>query len=258
MDAFTIATGYELIKIAKREGWLDHAIDWFRTKNKVILLGSTGAGKSQFLDSVDDILAPARSHAARTEFVTVTRFDLNGALVDFIDTPGQLEHKPIRGDALKQAIKINLKGIINFVSYGYHEYGGMHVSNVIENGHAKPNFLDEHRKREIELLGEWAPLMSTEWVLTVVTKADIWYDDQQEVIRYYSRGPYHDQLKGLFPNAHHFVRPYSSISRRFYSQLPGVACPRFRRHRVRCFHGTGGASWSGGSLRESSSLRLCA
>lgn len=37
-----------------------------------------------------------------------------------------------------------------------------------------------------------------------------------------------------------------------------MACTRFRRHRVRCFHGTGGASWRGGSLRESSSLRLCA
>ena len=34
-----------------------------------------------------------------------------------------------------------------------------------------------------------------------------------------------------------------------------VACTRFRRHRVRCFNGTGGASWSGGSLRGSSSLR---
>jgi len=36
-----------------------------------------------------------------------------------------------------------------------------------------------------------------------------------------------------------------------------VAGTRFRRHRVRCFDGTGGASLSGGSLRESSSLRLC-
>src|SRR5664280_811383 len=35
-----------------------------------------------------------------------------------------------------------------------------------------------------------------------------------------------------------------------------VACTRFRRHRVRCFNGTGGASWSGGSLHGSSSLRL--
>jgi len=37
-----------------------------------------------------------------------------------------------------------------------------------------------------------------------------------------------------------------------------VACTRFRRHRVRCFNGTGGWSWSDGSLRESSSLRRCA
>src|SRR5688572_6891173 len=31
-------------------------------------------------------------------------------------------------------------------------------------------------------------------------------------------------------------------------------CTRFRRHRVRCFHGTGGGSWRGGSSHESSSL----
>ena len=36
-----------------------------------------------------------------------------------------------------------------------------------------------------------------------------------------------------------------------------LACTRFRRHRVRCFYGTGGESWKGGSLHGSSSLRLC-
>ena len=36
-----------------------------------------------------------------------------------------------------------------------------------------------------------------------------------------------------------------------------VACTRFRRHRVRCFDGTGGESWRDGSLHASSSLRLC-
>jgi hypothetical protein len=40
-------------------------------------------------------------------------------------------------------------------------------------------------------------------------------------------------------------------------QVLYMACTRFRRHRVRCFNGTGGGSWSGGSSRESSSLRLC-
>jgi hypothetical protein len=36
-----------------------------------------------------------------------------------------------------------------------------------------------------------------------------------------------------------------------------LACTRFRRHRVRCFDGTGGGSWRDGSLHASSSLRLC-
>ena len=36
-----------------------------------------------------------------------------------------------------------------------------------------------------------------------------------------------------------------------------LSCCRFRRHRVRCFNGTGGGSWRDGSLRASSSLRLC-
>ena len=34
-----------------------------------------------------------------------------------------------------------------------------------------------------------------------------------------------------------------------------LACTRFRRHRVRCFDGTGGVSWRDGSLHGSSSLR---
>jgi hypothetical protein len=37
--------------------------------------------------------------------------------------------------------------------------------------------------------------------------------------------------------------------------LIGLACTRFRRHRVRCFNGTGGGSWNVGSLHASSSLR---
>jgi hypothetical protein len=36
-----------------------------------------------------------------------------------------------------------------------------------------------------------------------------------------------------------------------------VACTRFRRHRVRCFYGTGGESWKDEGLHASSSLRLC-
>jgi len=40
------------------------------------------------------------------------------------------------------------------------------------------------------------------------------------------------------------LRPYRTLS-----------CCRFRRHRVRCFCGTGGGSWNDGSLHASSSSR---
>ena len=40
-------------------------------------------------------------------------------------------------------------------------------------------------------------------------------------------------------------------------QNAALACTRFRRHRVRCFNGTGGGSWRDGSLHASSSLRRC-
>ena len=36
-----------------------------------------------------------------------------------------------------------------------------------------------------------------------------------------------------------------------------LACTRFRKHRARCFYGTGGESWRDEGLRGSSSLRLC-
>ncbi|WNV09015.1 GTPase domain-containing protein [Tardiphaga sp. 709] len=220
LEPFTVATSYELIKIAKREGWLKQLIDLARRKNHALLLGSTGAGKTQFLRSTNEIISPAISPAARTEFATVGRFEINDSLFDLIDTPGQLEHRPRRDAETKEAIKQKLHGIINFVSYGFHEYG-VPLQDVISGEQVKPEYLQEHQKREIDLIAEWAPLMSTEWVLTVVTKADIWWDSRETVAQHYQGGAYQKRLARLFPNAHHIVRPYSSISSRFYGTIPG-------------------------------------
>jgi hypothetical protein len=221
VDPFSLATGYELLKIAKREGWLRHAVDFFRPKHRALLLGSTGAGKTQFLRSIPELAAQAISQGARTEFPTVARFDINSKLFEFTDTPGQLEHRLFRDDATKRAIKNDLNGVINFVSYGYHEYG-LPVERVFENGVVRSEYLSDHRNREIDLLTEWAPLLSAEWVLTIVTKADIWWDDRTEIADFYLKGAYRQQLAKLFPNARYLVRPYSSISAKFYGTLPGA------------------------------------
>ena len=51
---------------------------------------------------------------------------------------------------------------------------------------------------------------------------------------------------------------YQKHSHSVNAKMANLACTRFRRHRVRCFNGTGGGSWRGGSSHASSSLRLCA
>ena len=54
-----------------------------------------------------------------------------------------------------------------------------------------------------------------------------------------------------------YIRDYVRLPDSGLPGAEGMACTRFHRHRVRCFDGTGGGSWSDGSLRGSSSLRLC-
>jgi mono/diheme cytochrome c family protein len=63
-----------------------------------------------------------------------------------------------------------------------------------------------------------------------------------------------DDLTDLFPGQ----TPGALLSAKpTLAEIAQMACTRFRRHRVRCFYGTGGESWRDGSLHESSSLRLC-
>src|SRR5260370_9536917 len=52
-------------------------------------------------------------------------------------------------------------------------------------------------------------------------------------------------------------RSAQAVKRKRHLKQAKMACTWFRRHRVRCFDGTGGESWKGGSLHASSSLRRC-
>jgi hypothetical protein len=68
--------------------------------------------------------------------------------------------------------------------------------------------------------------------------------------------------QNIYDNSGIYHGPFGSLSTSISnSVIPGditaLACTRFRRHRVRCFDGTGGESWRGGSLHRSSSLRQC-
>lgn len=61
------------------------------------------------------------------------------------------------------------------------------------------------------------PLFDAEtakWVLTVATKADLWWPERDRVEHYYSEGSYAEAL-GAFKSVH-TVQPYCSVIEPFY------------------------------------------
>ncbi len=115
-------------------------------------------------------------------------------------------------------------GVINVVSYGYHEYedaarAGQPI--VRPDRTVEKAYLERHQQTEIEVLHEWIPLLgypdTIKWLMTVVTKADLWWDMRDTVTAYYLSGPYYEALgpaQALAPT----VLEYCSVFRMFYGR----------------------------------------
>ena len=90
-------------------------------------------------------------------------------------------------------------------------------------GVAKPDYLKERRDVEIGLLSEWVPQLdtkTTKWLLTVVTKADLWWPDEGGKIKaFYETGAYASKLDEF--KTKNVVLPYCSIVKPFFDYRTG-------------------------------------
>jgi hypothetical protein len=113
-------------------------------------------------------------------------------------------------------------GIINVVSYGFHE-ARVGKEHAIADGSVHAEFLEQQQKQEIDALGEWTELLGDSsvagWLMTVVTKADLWWNRRDEVMSHYAQGSYAQALgsaRGLRP----VVIEYCSVFQKFYGEVP--------------------------------------
>jgi hypothetical protein len=117
------------------------------------------------------------------------------------------------------------RGIINIVSYGYHEGLASGDQVVLPDGTVDPAYLQQRRLAEIESLKGWVRVFSANrrvsWVITVINKADLWWDKQEEVLQYYQGGPYLEAL-GYLQSLHRSPISYCSAVHRFYN-TPALA-----------------------------------
>ncbi len=215
------SAGIETFKLAHRQGWLDGLRTLFRKRQAVLVLGSTGVGKTNLIGSLTELLPAAIHHMTRTEFAARHKLRIGSEPFVFIDVPGSTEHRPRRVKAIREAMATGTCGVINVTAYGYHEWKIGSRTAVTTEGQVIKTFLKHHRGVEIAALPEWAALLgdveAAAWLMTVVSKADLWWDQRDKVLTHYRDGAYAKAMKEAAQQSH-TVLEYCAVFHKFYSQ----------------------------------------
>lgn len=220
---------YKVLRWADREGWLDRVKTQFRTKHHVLVVGTSGAGKTAFLNSLADPLSRSIARDDRTKFSRSRRLSMPNQKEIFIfrDTPGEVLYAPRRAEAIRDVIGKSNFGIINVAAYGYLETDQFRTEQVLSaDGSADPDYLARQRRLEINALSEWthASGLEADYVVTLVSKADLWWPARGDVEKHYLTGPYGQAIKKAGIQNHTVLR-YSSVIHRFYGE--GQVSPEF-------------------------------
>jgi energy-coupling factor transporter ATP-binding protein EcfA2 len=184
VDWIEVATkGYD---IGEEFGLWKKLRSTLRRRKKILVLGASGAGKTQFVNSLISLLSERLSGRQRT--ISVQR---RKVLVDeypflLLDTPGQQGDEAKRKPEITNVLRSPIEGLINVACFGYHEAAEAGSADALPKsgrGIASADYLDRRRNVELGLLSEWVPLLdatAVRWVLTVVTKADLWWPEVSE------------------------------------------------------------------------------
>lgn len=203
------------MKIGNLFNKLVYIYNRLRPSVKIGVYGDSGTGKSQFLST---ITGNGIYKNGPTMKLKHCKFVLaNGRQIEFIDTPG---HQSLSIPREKFKIKIQnnkITGIINIVSYGYQYQDNLNLDEIfnVDTREVKESYLEDNRKREIErteeIIKAIVPEVKLKWIITLVNKADIWYKDKNEVLKYYNEGNYHIKISELKRTTNLFVYPFCSI-----------------------------------------------
>lgn len=196
-------------------------IYYFQSPINIIVFGESGTGKSQLVSCITG--KPVDKE--RTRVTQKNTFTLpNGRRVIIRDTPGHNTYKQLRSEECQKfLIKKKVKGIINVVSYGYHEAGAADEVKIFKTGTSdvKEEFLRENRIREISQIDDWMDYVHNDciqWIITIINKADIWYKDSPIVNDFYGNGEYFEKLKGLSRCCSLHTFEYCSTIAPFYNK----------------------------------------
>lgn len=191
--------------------WL---FNYCRKSVKVLIVGESGSGKSQFLSTIQENKEFSESRTLVSHKSTLVL--PNGRRVDFYDTPGHQTLKQERTKIINEISRKKFNGIVNIVCCGYQAVEGAKASEIFQGEEVKEAFLKENRAKELKQIQEWMPHIDknsrVEWVLTIVNKADIWWERGVDAISQYAdNSQYDNELRSLARVADVAIVPYCSL-----------------------------------------------
>lgn len=142
----------------------------------------------------------------------------------FLVPPGQRVRRPESWPALYRLISGGRAGgVINVVSWGYHSSGIEHTRHELYDPALTPEanlkaVLDHNRQEEISALRNLVPHLQAArgkiWMITLVTKQDLWSGQRHDVERHYKEGEYQDLLDEILgeKGTEGFRHTYFSVS----------------------------------------------
>lgn len=193
---------------------------WFRGSPKegdndsepgILIIGSGGTGKStlgKILSGEHDLLLDPLGEYE--ESLTIERYSLkHNEDVQVLVPPGQAHRRPTEWPVLQADIAAGkFRGIILVCAYGYHSIGEIsytqHRLYQDDQDAFLRSYLEDRRKDELAVLNQLSPQIQVSptkmWLLTLVTKQDLWCNENQEVEAYYRDGKYGKAISKLLEN----------------------------------------------------------
>lgn len=215
-----------MLQLAERVGLKRIIQNLAEQKHHVLVVGSTGVGKTALVGAMKSIEQKVVDVLARTERIIGEKVKLKNKTTFLVDTPGEIAKITTRMTEVTKVFQKPRVGMLIVVANGYHEYDFTGGNQIEHRGAELNDYLETHRKVEERYLASFAAQFpfssSVDWAMTVATKADLWWPKRSEVIEHYSSQRFTNLTRRLCLHGAP-VRPFSAATEPFMGTVEGYA-----------------------------------